>query len=567
MADTKKPSEQESEYDLDAALEEKFQEVQKQLDKFRALNEQKSMKLQAVSEADSEPEQPAEEPAAQEIASVEEDEEMLPQFDVADAFQPQPESAPLEEIVESVPISSAEPPESPEAIRARRDHRRSMLITNRIGAVIRIAAVGTILFGGSVFLIVGVHPKESAEENRMLAEFPAFSWSALADGSYAADVMTYFEDTVPGRSFFKKLISRMERLKGIRNEEQVQFFGDVKQLQNQTTPPAATPVSTTEGTMGDVATPPTTTAATTTVTIPEPEGDPVDVGDGIVLVGDRAISVYGGSFARGEAYANTLNQYKAALGADVNVYSLVAPTAVSYYLPSSYEGYTGSEPDNIAHINEYLQDVTPVDAYSALAGYVKEDIYARTDHHWLPLGAYYAAEAFAEVADVPFPSLSAYEKTTKSGYLGSMFTFTKSAALQDNPEDFTYYSPKNSYQTEYYDIDYTNRRDGNLMINLDNVEPVSWYLVFMGGDEKITHVQTDCDNDRTLVIVKDSYGNALVPCLTSSFTDIYVIDMRYFEPNAVDFMKEVGATDVLFAMNTFSATGGNSECLEVIRTQ
>ena len=43
--------------------------------------------------------------------------------------------------------------------------------------------------------------------------------------------------------------------------------------------------------------------------------------------------------------------------------------------------------------------------------------------------------------------------------------------------------------------------------------------------------------------------------------------MRYLECNAVEMMQKVGATDVLFAMNTFSATGGNSEHLETIRTQ
>ena len=43
--------------------------------------------------------------------------------------------------------------------------------------------------------------------------------------------------------------------------------------------------------------------------------------------------------------------------------------------------------------------------------------------------------------------------------------------------------------------------------------------------------------------------------------------MRYLDVNAVSFMKEVGATDVLFAMNTFSATGTNSEYLDENRTK
>ena len=353
--------------------------------------------------------------------------------------------------------------------------------------------------------------------------------------------MHYYEDTVPGRSSFKHMISKLESYQGLQGEDKVQFYGNIAPVKKEETADADSRTTTTAPVAsGNRST--ETTTATTVVTEPEP--DPVEIGDGIVLVDKRAISIYGGSFSRGEKYAATLNEYKKQLGSKVNVYSLVAPTAVSFYLPDSYAGYTGSESDNIDHIDENLKDVKAVDAYAALAAHTDEDIYARTDHHWLPLGAYYAAEAFAKTANVSFAPLSGCTKTTLSGYLGS-----------------------NQYTTQYYDTNFTNERDGKLLISLDNVEPVSWYLVFMGGDEKITHVKTDVTNKRTLVIVKDSYGNALVPYLTQSFSDIYVIDMRYFDLNAVSFMQQVGATDVLFAMNTFSATGGNSECLETIRTQ
>ena len=40
--------------------------------------------------------------------------------------------------------------------------------------------------------------------------------------------------------------------------------------------------------------------------------------------------------------------------------------------------------------------------------------------------------------------------------------------------------------------------------------------------------------------------------------------MRYFEPGVIDFVNEHGITDVLFAMNTYSATGGNSKKLQKI---
>ncbi len=549
-------------FDLDAALEEKFQSAQQAADQLR---EMRHATANPSSQATSIPSDQIDDVISNPISDTPE-KTMPPVIEMV--------SSPADEKKNGKEKETD--PELKKARQARRKLRRQLLITNRIGAVLRIFSIGTVLFAGSIFFLVGTRPTESAEENRKLATIPSFSWDSFANGTYIADWITYYEDTVPGRSTFKRLISQLESLQGLQGEEQVQFYGNVSQIlpvedaQNAQLDAEAAAVTTTVPVATETNTNTSTTAVSTLPTVTttsEPEAEPVDIGDGIVLVDKRAISVYGGSFSRGEAYAACLNAYKQALGENVQVYSLVAPTAVSFYLPDSYAGYTGSEIENIEHIGEALQDVLAVDAYSALEAHQDEDIYARTDHHWTPLGAYYAAEAFAETADVPFASLRSYTRTTLSGYLGSMYTFTKSAVLQENPEDFTYYSPRNTYTTHYYDTNFTNEREGNLLISLDNVEPVSWYLVFMGGDEKITHVTTDVSNDRTLVIVKDSYGNALVPYLTQSFSEIYVIDMRYFELNAVDFMKQVGATDVLFAMNTFSATGTNSTYLETIRTQ
>ena len=52
---------------------------------------------------------------------------------------------------------------------------------------------------------------------------------------------------------------------------------------------------------------------------------------------------------------------------------------------------------------------------------------------------------------------------------------------------------------------------------------------------------------------KESYGNAFAPYLIDSFDEIYVIDIRYFGKNAVQYIKDVGATDVLFINNVFAA--------------
>ena len=479
------------------------------------------------------------------------------------------------DVIESVKgaVSEAEQPGNPPHKKRLTKREYMQRKAQRFSKTIGVSLLSGVVVVVAVVLLLAPRSTISYEENRLLAEKPKFSLTSLLDGSYTSGWSEYYNDTVPFRSKLKKTISAMMQWTGVQSEEDTVFFGNVSQVKKKTT----TPVATTESVETTVAVAAagndetnTEPAVTTTVvtTTEDPNDEPAaEIGEGIILDHKRAVCVYGGSFSVGQDYAETLNAYQQDLGSDVQVYSLVAPTAVSYYLPEEYANYTASETENIDNINSYLNGVKPVDAYNALKLHTAEAIYARTDHHWLPLGAYYAAEAFAKVADVPFASLSDYDTATKKDYVGSMYTYTESAVLLDNPEEFTYYIPKNKYKTTYYSTSFTDPTEGDLLMNLDGYDNSMYYLVFMGGDDKITHVETDCKNGRTLVIFKDSYGNALVPCLTSSFENIYVCDMRYFELNAIDFCKQVGCTDLLFAMNTFSATGGNESYLESNRVQ
>lgn len=479
------------------------------------------------------------------------------------------------DVIESVKgaVSEAEQPGNPPHKKRLTKREYMQRKAQRFSKTIGVSLLSGVVVVLAVVLLLAPRSTISYEENRVLAEKPKFSLTSLLDGSYTSGWSEYYNDTVPFRSKLKKAISAMMQWTGVQSEEDTVFFGNVSQVKKKTT----TPVTTTESVETTVAVAAagndetnTEPAVTTTVvtTTEDPNDEPAaEIGEGIILDHKRAVCVYGGSFSVGQDYAETLNAYQQDLGSDVQVYSLVAPTAVSYYLPEEYANYTASETENIDNINSYLNGVKPVDVYNALKPHTAEAIYARTDHHWLPLGAYYAAEAFAKVADVPFASLSDYDTATKKDYVGSMYTYTESAVLLDNPEEFTYYIPKNKYKTTYYSTSFTDPTEGDLLMNLDGYDNSMYYLVFMGGDDKITHVETDCKNGRTLVIFKDSYGNALVPCLTSSFENIYVCDMRYFELNAIDFCKQVGCTDLLFAMNTFSATGGNESYLESNRVQ
>ena len=479
-----------------------------------------------------------------------------------------------------------------EMLRKKREQRiqRNQERISVIGIVLTAAVM---LCAGACFILID-RPEMSQTENRMLATFPDLSLSSLFSGEFTAGIDTWYTDTIPGREAFKDYVAKVRGMFGSSSEDSVKLHGKIptpnKQEETESEESLAE-LNSSDNTEADkdkdtdknkesvTAAPTSEGTAETTVSVttaakkqrkknkaledPNINGE---ISNNILVYQNRGIMLYGGSFSNGEKYAEYVNAYKEDLP-DVNVYSMVCPTPVSFYLPTKYSDMTASESDNIDHINNFLKDVTPVDVLSALDPHTDEKIYQNTDHHWSHLGAYYAAEEFAKTAGVPFADISKYDKETRQGYVGTLYGFTGDSDLKDNPEEFTYYIPKANYTTEVYNSYMEDQGQGSLVLDIDNIETGSWYCVFIGTDDTVLDIKTDVKNGRKLAVVKDSYGNALIPWLTSSFEEIYVVDMRYFDVNAVEQFKKWRITDLLFTMNTFSATGDNFEKIEILRTQ
>ena len=428
--------------------------------------------------------------------------------------------------------------------------QRSKKAMNTI-ALANILLLGAVFTGGFIYVTMLPHETVANDENRMLAKFPEFNVKAYASGSFTEGVANYFDDTVHNRSDIKQFIAEaLMPIKGLK------YGGECAELYGNGTEKKVTlPVTTTTVRTNNVTTA-TTTAPVTTTTQPEEEAP----GDGeltnnILIVNKRGINLYGGAWGAEQEYASYVNAYKEALP-NVNVYSMVLPTASSFYLPEKYSDLAQSEKEDFDRIDEALANVISVDAYYALNAHKDEAVYSRTDHHWQPLGAYYAAQQFAYAAGVPFTDLSEYEKVTLPGYVGTLYMYTQSATLLNNPEDFVYYKPKSPVSVTQYDTHFGSPVAADLLLDPTDMPNSGYYMVF-GSDERIVQVNTECKNGRTLVIFKDSYGNALLPMLTGSFENIYLCDIRYFDLNAIEFIKNVQATDLLFTMCSFSAAGGN----------
>lgn len=414
-------------------------------------------------------------------------------------------------------------------------------------------------------------------ENRNLATFPSFSLSSYFKGSFTGGVTTYFTDTIPNREKFKTFCSDFTGYFGVKLNDTV-IGANVKKVEKETVDKEVkvTTVTANTGKVTTTKADSSTTKVTKSTTKEKVVKVPDNLDDGqwegnVIVSGSgknvRAVGAYYGTFSNGNKYATAINKWKAELGDSVNVYNMSIPLSSAYYMPKNLKDTVSDQKENIDNIASHLKDVVNVDVYNTLAEHTTEYIYSRTDHHWQPLGAYYASTVFAKLAGIESPALKTYEKCQIKGFTGTMYAYSNyNQELKNYPDTFTYYKPDNKYTVKYYDTSFKNGVEGDMFF--DYASGVNCYSAILNVDTEIVEVKTDCKNDRVLVVFKDSFGNALVPYYTHGFSKIYVCDFRYFDINGIDFCKKVGCTDLLFSISLSScSTPTQVDCINNCRVQ
>ena len=441
---------------------------------------------------------------------------------------------------------------------------------NTVASAIYIAIVGLVFVAFVVVFVTFPRSTYSELEKRDLATFPEFTTEKLFKGEFTDSVSKWFSDSEPFRDELMTLSMNVKdkiRLT-VDEEEQITFI-------------AADPAENNADASNAYATPePTEEERAAGIEPEELAADNARIAHaGIVVVGTgdkvRAMMAFGGGPNSCLSYAELANKYKETFP-DVNVYSMIVPISIEYYCPEKVRKATKPQQAPIENAMNHLSGgAKAVNVYWTLKEHSLEDIYLRTDHHWTPLGAFYAAQKFAQVAGVPFPGLDSYEKHVIHRYVGSMYGYSKDIAVKNSPEDFIYYTPVGvNYETTY--VNYTVDRNYHVT---GEGRPYSGpyfykfsdgsggaYCTFMGSDQKLTVVRTSTHNGRRLMIIKDSFGNALPGYMFFSFEEVHVVDMRYFKKNMTEYVRNHGITDILFANNIFNAAsrGTYNKCVKFL---
>ena len=221
-----------------------------------------------------------------------------------------------------------------------------------------------------------------------------------------------------------------------------------------------------------------------------------------------------------------------------------------------------------------MDDVFPdtvnfVNCYTAIKTHASEYIYFKTDHHWTALGAYYAYTAFAESKGFTPTPLSAFAKNVNTEtYQGSYKSYFQDNHIEGLYDSIVTYQPTKAHTmtVHYTPSDAKQVGSATRTFNTCVFSGTKSYLAFLSGDRPMVEIhvpENGADgNGKTILVLHDSYGSAMIPYLCEHYENIIAIDPRYFNltyPNQTvqEVLKKVQIDDILFLQNIQMANSTN----------
>lgn len=189
------------------------------------------------------------------------------------------------------------------------------------------------------------------------------------------------------------------------------------------------------------------------------------------------------------------------------------------------------------------QMLVPVE--ETLQAHADEDIYYRTDHHWTTPGAWYGYLAYVEAAGGDLQK--AFGKQEFELVCSDFYGTTYAKVNQSSQADRIYvYEP----QTELEVVYNMGEKTTQSLFETEHLDSKDQYRVFTGGNQAVLEISGGEKNGKTLLVIKDSFANCMVPFLAEDFEKMVVVDLRQLNVGCSQLMDMFCPTDILVLYNS-----------------
>lgn len=206
--------------------------------------------------------------------------------------------------------------------------------------------------------------------------------------------------------------------------------------------------------------------------------------------------------------------------------------------------------DNVLDQKKYIDqfyyqltsNVTTLDAYSILKAHKQEDLYYKSDHHWTAWATKYIFDSWLTQMEIDKKNVQYDNYILTENFVGSLANQINYTKFEDR---FDILIPKDN--TINYVVDYGDKQTTSVYDSKASQEDP--YMVYFGGNHPIFTIDTNSNTNKKIIIFKDSYANSFIPLLIPYYSQITVVDSRYYYDNIEEVMKNNDFTDMLFLYN------------------
>lgn len=189
---------------------------------------------------------------------------------------------------------------------------------------------------------------------------------------------------------------------------------------------------------------------------------------------------------------------------------------------------------------DVLISVEPV-----LDAHKEEEIYYRTDHHWTTLGAWYAYEQYTKAVGGDLQRAQGKKKfrCISKDFYGTTYAEINYARQADKIE---IYEPADKLRVVYN----MGEKKTKTLYDVSFLKTADQYSVFTGGNQAVLQITGGIKNGKTLLLIKDSFANSILPFLAEDYEKLVVVDLRQLNVSGDRLLEMFSPTDILILYNS-----------------
>ena len=180
-----------------------------------------------------------------------------------------------------------------------------------------------------------------------------------------------------------------------------------------------------------------------------------------------------------------------------------------------------------------------------LDAHKEEEIYYRTDHHWTTLGAWYAYEQYTKAVGGDLQRAQGKKKfrCISKNFYGTTYAKINYARQADKIE---IYEPADKLRVVYN----MGEKKTKTLYDVSFLKTADQYSVFTGGNQAVLEITGGIKNGKTLLLIKDSFANSILPFLAEDYEKLVVVDLRQLNVSGDRLLEMFSPTDILILYNS-----------------